>query len=101
MLGRIRKALRPGGYLICQFQWNTGGGFSPRVEFLRKIFALLTLGNLSYEKGDMIWANVEFVHAFFTEGELRSEFEAGDFEIIHIDTPSEIREGGAVLKKSS
>ncbi|MFC1857286.1 class I SAM-dependent methyltransferase [Thermodesulfobacteriota bacterium] len=100
MLKRINKSLRHKGYFVCQFHWDTRLGFSRKAELARKAFAFLTLGNLWYEKGDMLWSNVEFIHAFSSTDELRSEFEAGGFELIHIHTPAESTSGGAVLKKA-
>ncbi|MCK4823612.1 class I SAM-dependent methyltransferase [bacterium] len=99
MLKRIRRALRSEGYFLCQFHYGTRNVFSRKVEVARKIFAFLTLGNLWYEKGDMLWGNAEFIHAFSSENELRSEFEEGGFETIHIDISREKVRGGAVLKK--
>jgi SAM-dependent methyltransferase len=97
MLRRLRNILKPGGYLICMFHWEKGVGFSPKVEMARKIFSVLTWGNLWYEPGDMLWHNVEFVHAFASEEELRSEFEAGGFSLLHLQLPDEGVEGGALL----
>jgi SAM-dependent methyltransferase len=99
MLRRIAHTLKSGGYFICQFHWDQHVGFSRKVEFARKLFALLSMGNLWYEKGDMLWNNVEFIHAFYSEQELQSEFKAGGFEIIFIDCPKESIRGGALLKK--
>jgi hypothetical protein len=64
MLRKISKALKPGGYFACQFNWDRRSKPSPTGELVRRAFALLTLGNLGYEKGDMLWGNVEFAHAF-------------------------------------
>ena len=99
MLKRIAHALKPGGYFVCQFHWDKHIGFSRKVEFARKLFALLSMGNLRYEKGDMLWNNVEFIHAFSSEQELQSEFEAGGFEITYINCPKESIRGGALLRK--
>jgi len=99
MLKRIWKSLKPEGYFICQFHWDKHIGFSRKVEFARKLFALLSMGNLRYEKGDMLWNNVEFIHVFSSEQELQSEFEAGGFEITYINCPKESIRGGALLRK--
>lgn len=99
MLRRIRKALKPGGYFICQFHRAFTDAFTPKVEFARKIFAFITLGNLWYERGDMLWNNVEFIHAFSTEDEIRSEFKDGGFDIVHILINEKNGKGGAVLIK--
>ena len=98
MLKRIWKALKPGGLFVCQFQWGKTSGPSRKGELARKAIAFLTLGNLRYEKGDILWLKVEFVHAFSSEDELKSEFKQGGFEVVHIHIPEGIR-GGAVLQK--
>jgi len=38
--------------------------------------------NFSYEKGDMLWGNSEFIHAFHAEHILRSEFEETEFRVV-------------------
>jgi len=101
MLRRIRRALRPGGFFVFQFHWSAGDRRSRRLELARRVFAGLTLGNLSYEPGDMLWGGVEFIHGFLSEAELRSEFAEGGFDITHLELPSAERgiRGGAVLRK--
>jgi SAM-dependent methyltransferase len=101
MLRRIRRALRPGGYFVCQFHRDTRGRSSRKVEFARKLFAFLTLGNRWYEKGDMLWGNVEFIHTFSSEDELKSEFDEGGFEVVHTDIPEGWARGGAVLRNKT
>jgi SAM-dependent methyltransferase len=100
MLQRIAKALKPGGYFICQFRWDTRGGTSRIWELARKIVALLTLGNLWYEEGDTLSNNIEFIHAFSQEDEVRSEFTKGGFEVLHLRIAEEILIGGAVLRRN-
>jgi 2-polyprenyl-3-methyl-5-hydroxy-6-metoxy-1,4-benzoquinol methylase len=99
MLQRISKALKPGGYFICQFRWDTGNETSRIWELARKVVAFLTVGNLWYEKGDMLSNNIEFIHAFSQEDEVRSEFAGGGFEVLHFHIAEEILIGGAVLRK--
>ena len=99
MLKRISNALRPGGYFICQFHWNTKLNASLEGEFMRKVVAFLTLGNVQYEKGDMLWYNIEFIHAFSSDEDLRSEFEEGFFKVEYMQIPEENMKGGAVLIK--
>jgi SAM-dependent methyltransferase len=96
MLRRIRRALRPGGFFICSFHWEKRG-VPHKAEFLRKIFAYVTRGNLWYEPGDMLWLNAEFIHAFSSEADLRAEFAAGGFKVFQLQIPETGVEGGAVL----
>jgi ubiquinone/menaquinone biosynthesis C-methylase UbiE len=100
MLKKISKALKPNGYFICQFHWDTRMNASPKGEFIRKVIAFLTIGNLSYEKGDILWHNLEFIHAFFSEKDLQSEFRAARFHVEHIQIPDDMK-GGAVLIKGN
>ncbi len=97
MLQRIYKTLRPGGFFVCQFHW--GAGKAPKVSQARKALAWLTLGNISYEPGDMLWHNIEFIHGFLSVEELTAEFEKSGFEVIHLSIPEQRVRGGAVLKK--
>ncbi len=99
MLKRIGRALKPGGYFICQFRWDTKGETSRIWEHVRKVVAFLTLGDLWYEKGDTLSNNIEFIHAFSQEDEVRSEFAEGGFEVLHLHIAKEILIGGAVLRK--
>lgn len=97
MLRRVRRALRPGGHFLCQFHWGTQHQHSPKVELARRAVAYLTLGNLSYEPGDMLWHNVEFIHGFLSEDALRAEFEAGGFQVLHLQIREKWARGEAVL----
>jgi len=99
MLRNLWESLKPEGLLYCQFHWNPKKGLSVKAEFAKKLFAILTLGNFRYEKGDMLWGNSEFIHAFTSEEKLRSEFDAGGFEVIHIQFNEDTRRAGAILKK--
>lgn len=100
MLKNLWKSLKPEALLFCQFHWNPKKGLSIKAEFAKKLFAILTLGNFWYEKGDMLWGNSEFLHAFTSEDKLRAEFEAGGFKVISIHLNEITRRAGAVLQKS-
>jgi SAM-dependent methyltransferase len=99
MLRKINNTLKPGGYFLCQFRWAAKDGAAHLWELVRKIVAFITLGNLWYEKGDTLSYNIEFIHAFSQEDEVRSEFAAGGFEVMHLRSADEILLGGAVLRK--
>ena len=100
MLRDLWRSLKPEGVLFCQFHWDPQKGLSSKAEFSKKLFAILTLGNFRYERGDMLWGNSEFLHAFTSEAELRSEFEAGGFKVLSIQLNEKTRRAGAILKKS-
>jgi len=99
MLRRIRRILKRGGYFLCQFHWDPNSPPFVKGDFLRKAAAILTLGNLRHEKGDMLWRDNEFLHAFCSEDELRAEFAEGGFNVIQIRLPDGVIRGGAVLRK--
>jgi SAM-dependent methyltransferase len=99
MLNRIRRALRPGGYFLCQFHWDPGFKPDTKAETLRRVISILTLGHLGYEPGDMLWGYGEFIHAFRTESELRSEFAEAAFEVVKfIYAPGDTK-SGVLLRK--
>jgi hypothetical protein len=79
------------------FHWGKTRRFSPKVELVRKAFAFLSLGNMWYEPGDMLWQNAEFLHPFSSEEEIRSEFAESGFAISYLHIPESGMEGGAVL----
>jgi SAM-dependent methyltransferase len=100
MLRHACRALKPGGYLACQFQWDTRQQFSSKGAFLCQIITWLTMGNRSYESGDMLWGNVEFIHTFSSESDLRAEFAAGGFDVVWLHIPNNIPgRGEALLQK--
>ncbi len=99
MLRRIHRALEPGGHFLCQFIFDQEPEFKGGWELARKTVSWITLGNLSYERGDRLAGNSEFVHTFATDDDVRSEFLAGGFEVIELTLPREGPRGGAVLRK--
>ncbi|MFO7685073.1 MAG: methyltransferase domain-containing protein [Desulfobacterales bacterium] len=99
MLKKIGKALRPGGCFVCGFLWNPHADVSAKSVFFKKMIAWLTLGNLHYEKGDMLRFNLEFIHAFTALEELKSEIAGSGFEQIDIQTMAENDFGGAIARK--
>jgi SAM-dependent methyltransferase len=99
MVRRIARALSPGGYLLCQFHW--GGGLPPRGKSGRaRTILARALGNLKYEEGDMLWLNVEFVHAFSSEAAIRSELEEGGLSVLSVLTETTSVRGRAVCRKT-
>ncbi|MCJ7483242.1 MAG: class I SAM-dependent methyltransferase [Thermodesulfovibrionales bacterium] len=99
MLKNLWKSLKPEALMFCQFHWDPQKGLSSKAEFAKKLFAILTLGNFWYERGDMLWGNSEFLHAFTSEDKLRSEFETGGFKVISIHFNEKTRRAGAILQK--
>ena len=98
MVRRIARALKPGGAFLCQFHWDPRPR-SPHKERLLRLVAACTLGNLAYEEGDMLWGDVEFVHAFSSEDALRMELEAGGLSVLQIRTSPASLRGGALCTK--
>ena len=99
MLKRIGKTLKPGSYFVFGFLWHPGMKVSPTSNFLKKMIAYVTLGNIRYEKGDILRFNHEFFHAFTTIEELQAEIIEAGFEIIDIQLNDEYEFAGAITKK--
>lgn len=102
VLQLARAALKPGGYFACQFHWDPRPGTSRSRARINQFIAWITLGNRSYERGDMLWGNVEFLHAFSSEKELGSEFEAAALQGVWLNIPAGMGvRGQALLQKKS
>jgi len=99
MVKQIAQALKPGGYFLCQFQRGPGKQYSWKVRFLRRVIAAFTLGNRAYEEGDILWLNVEFLHVFTSEDEIRAELEEGGLQVLRIQTEVNPVRAGAVCRK--
>jgi SAM-dependent methyltransferase len=99
MVRRIARALRPGGWLLCQFQWRASPQAPRKGRLLRRLVAACTLGNVTYEAGDTLWLNVEFVHQFSSEDAIRWELEEGGLTVVRMTTGKPPR-GRAVCRKS-
>lgn len=95
LLRRLGKALRPRGYVLCQFHW----GPAPPTSRLIRVLSRASLGYLEYETGDQLWRQTEFVHVFHEESALREEFTDGGFDVSDLRIFPESQEGAAVLKK--
>lgn len=100
MVQRIVKALKPGGYFLCQFQRGQVQQHSAKGRLLRRLIAVSTLGNLAVEQGDMLWWNIEFLHVFDSEDDIRSELEEGGLQVLRIQTEVNPVRGGVVCRKS-
>jgi SAM-dependent methyltransferase len=99
MVQRISRALKPGGFFICQFHWNPRFHLTWRGRLVRRLIAASTLGNTAYEEGDILWANVEFLHTFNSEDKLRSELEDGGLTVMRIQANLNSIRGGVICKK--
>jgi SAM-dependent methyltransferase len=98
MVRRIARALKPGGLFLCQFHWRPGPQPARRGDIVRRLVAICTLGNLTYEPGDTLWFNIEFLHGFASEDAVRSELEEGGVRVTCIyTTPTGIR--GSVISR--
>jgi len=99
MLNKIYKSLRPGSYFALGFFWHPQAQASSRSVWLKRLVAGLTLGNIHYEKGDMLRFNREFIHAFATREEIEREMIQGGFELVDIQASAENKFAGAVARK--
>jgi len=100
MVQRIASALRPGGLFLCQFLWCANPRQRAKAERLRRVIGIISLGNFSYEKGDRLLNNIEFVHEFSTEETIRSEIEEGGLSVLRIRMSSLTNRGSAVCRKN-
>lgn len=85
MVRRIARALKPGGIFLCQFHWRAVPRPRGRGERMRRLAAFLA-GNRTYERGDILWLNVEFVHEFDSADALRAELEDGGLSVVQVRT---------------
>jgi len=99
MVRRIYETLKPGGYFLCQFHWDPKAVSSHKLILLRRLIAFLSMGNLSYESGDLLWLNVEFLHAFSSEDLIRSELEEGGFTSVNVKINPSNPRAGAICQK--
>lgn len=100
LLERAWKGLKPGGYVALQYLGGIPLASRSLPDLLRKAVALITRGNVDYEKGDQLWGNGEFVHVFSNEDEIRSEISGTGFEMLFSAFPTENSQGGMILRKS-
>lgn len=99
MVRRIARSLKPGGFFLCQFHWDPRRRLTRKGYLMRRLIAIGTLGNTAYEEGDMLWGNIEFIHAFTSEDGIRSELEEGGLSVMSIQADSGSIRGGAVCRK--
>jgi SAM-dependent methyltransferase len=99
MLHRIWQALKPGGILVISFHWQPGAQHGSKGVLMRKAIAWLTLGNIAFENGDILFGTLEFRHAFDAEQDLHAEFDASGFETLYLTEFDGMMRGVAVLQK--
>ena len=101
MVRRIGRALKPGGFFLFQFHRGPGLPPSRKSQFVRRLIAACTFGNRAYEEGDVLWGNAEFLHAFTSEDQVRSELEEGGLSVVCFQTERNPVRCGAVGRKSA
>jgi len=99
MLKRIFQSLKPGGTLICQFHGRLGWNNDGKAERIRKLIAASPIGNQSYQRGDILALDLEFLHIFSSEDEIRAELEDGGFFVSQVDMESLGNNCGAICVK--
>lgn len=97
MAKRIWKCLKPGGHFLFGFVLSAPSKPRTVPRMLRTAFAYVTFGNLTYEPGDTLWRNSEFIHLFASGEEIRAELNQAGFDAVMIDTDYW---GGAVFRKA-
>jgi hypothetical protein len=99
MAERFAHALRLGGSFVCQFRLEPEQARNHKIEFLRRLFSWITLGNFWYENGDMIWGEREFIHAFSSEKQVIAEVIPAGFEAIYTHLLPNLNCGAIIFKK--
>jgi ubiquinone/menaquinone biosynthesis C-methylase UbiE len=96
---RLKDGLNNNGKLVCHFVLINNHRKKSIGEWLKKFISFI-IGNIEYEKGDIISPGKEFVHIFSSMSVLKSEFKSGGFEIcdIHINNNREL--GVAILRST-
>ena len=97
LLQKLSGYLKPGGQFAGFFHYQeVPSGLQWR---LRKLMAYIFLGNTGYEKGDMLWLNLEFMHAFEKEEELGEEISGLGLKLERCDFEKEGFLGAMLLSK--
>lgn len=100
MVQGIANTLKPGGFFLFQFHRDPRMLVSSKGYKLRRLMARCLFGNREYENGDVLWGNVEFLHAFASEQEVRAEIEQGGLSLIRFQTEMNPVRCGAICQKS-
>lgn len=101
MLKNLARALRSPGYLVCQFFWKQAWRQPGRLEFVRRGLSFLSHGRVIYQRGDTLWLNSEFLHAFSAWEDLASEFQDGGFAVVETQEMGDDSDLKWVLLKKS
>jgi SAM-dependent methyltransferase len=99
MLRRLHSALVDGGVMVCQFHMDPDIHGKKINTWMRRVIGFFLLGNSSYESGDMLWRNMEFLHAFKDQQELADELSGAGFKMTFFTLYSGGPRGGAILEK--
>jgi len=99
MLKKINYSLKPGSCFMLGFLWNPNEHISSKSFLIKKLIACLTLGNLNYERGDILRFNLEFIHTFSSIDELKAEIIQSGSELVDIQIIDGKEFAGAIVKK--
>jgi len=99
MLQKIYNALKPGGELVCQFKVGIDLENYGKEEKIRKAIAKSPFGNKAYELGDILWLNIEFIHLFNSEDDIRLEIEQAGLIINEIQIDYNSYNGSVICEK--
>ncbi|MBN1543325.1 class I SAM-dependent methyltransferase [candidate division KSB1 bacterium] len=99
LVQKLARALKPGGYIICQFHRQEGADSKSKLLVLRRLIALM-LANRDYESGNFLWGNIEFIHAFSSDEQIRSELTAGGLDVLEFKQSQNPLYRAAICQKS-
>ena len=101
MIPGLRRSAGENAIDVCNQPFHCGGEpLDARREWFKRAFAYFTLGDLTYEPGDMLWANIEFVHRFQSEAKVRAEFIAAGSTGLDLRVYAGEVRGDAVLRRA-
>ena len=94
---RIADSLIPGGILVCQFRYEPDRKRKRSHAWLKSA-AWLTMGNIWYDTGDVIFGDREFIHPFASAEEVQAEVLSAGFESFHSQLLPDLNCGAILFK---
>ncbi|MDW3191858.1 MAG: class I SAM-dependent methyltransferase [Cytophagales bacterium] len=92
MLRSLNEAMKPGGYLVCQYKYEASN-YPPGLSIFSKWVGRIILGNMNYQIGDVIHSGTEYQHFFPSIESIESEFRDAGFETKDIKLSDTVLKG--------